>query len=282
MADQSILDKYLYLKKFLKQLSKVAVAFSGGLDSTFLLFAAKEAIGNEVHAYSISTPYLPKWEITEAELFTEKLGIDHKIINVPVPETVKNNPPDRCYLCKKSLFMIIMKEAGRSGIRNIVEGTHKDDSKEYRPGLKALSELKIISPLKYADLDKDEIRVLSRELNLPTWNKPSDTCLLTRIPYGSSIREEELNRIEKGEMVLRSMGFDKIRLRSHGSLARIEVNKTKLESIFQDGKKDEIVNQMKSIGYDFTCLDLEGYRSGSYDKIQNLISDESGATQATP
>jgi len=259
-------EKYSELTKFLKGLQKVAVAFSGGVDSTFLLSAASKALGANVMAFTFNSPYIPNWEVEEAKEITKRLGIKHVIIKTGVPESIKDNPPERCYLCKKLLFETLKQEAKKYGIDTIVEGTNSDDLKDYRPGMKALDELKIVSPLREASLTKNEIRELSKKFNLPTWNKPAYACLMTRIPYNTHITTEELTRIEEGEKHLFKIGMQGARLRSHGDLARIEFRDDQINMISDKDTRDKIVKKLKSIGYHYVCIDLEGYRMGSFNK----------------
>jgi pyridinium-3,5-biscarboxylic acid mononucleotide sulfurtransferase len=257
--------KYEILLQYLKDLKKVAIAFSGGVDSTFVLAAAKEALGDNVLAVTIQTPYIPNWEIEEAKEIVTKLGIKHLIIQAPILESIKNNPEDRCYLCKHFLFGKITEEAGKLGFNVIMDGTNHDDTHDIRPGMRALKELKVVSPLLENKLTKKEIREMSQELGLPTWDKPAYACLLTRLPYNEKVEISKLSRIEKAELLLIQKGIKAIRVRSHGDLARIEVDKS-LMSRFGDALfVNEIVEEFKKIGFKYITLDLEGYRTGSFN-----------------
>jgi uncharacterized protein len=264
MTEETI-KKYQDLLTYLRGLKKVAIAFSGGVDSTFLIYAAKEALAENAVAFTVSTPYIPDWEIKDAVNLVEQLGIDHKIIESTIPESIQNNPEDRCYLCKSQIFSLLRKEAKKRDIHYLLEGTNKDDEGTHRPGMKALKELNVVSPLRVAGLKKEEIRQLSRKFNLPTWNKAANACLLTRIPYNTGISKEELTRIEKGELFLFMLGFEGARLRSHGDLARIELQKNQFELIEDADIRSRISEKLRSFGYKFVCIDLEGYRMGSYD-----------------
>jgi len=257
--------KYRDLLTYLRKLKKVAIAFSGGVDSTFLIFAAKQALGENVVAFTVNTPYIPDWEMKDADDLVKQLGIDHKIITNDIPDNIKNNPEDRCYLCKTQIFTLLKSEAMKLDIQYLLEGTNKDDEGGYRPGLRALKELDVVSPLREVGLNKEEIRQLSKKYKLPTWSKPSNACLLTRIPYNTKITPEELSRIEKGEVHLFKMGFAGVRLRSHGDLARIELQQAQFKMIEEDGIREKIAEKLKAVGYKFVCIDLEGYRMGSYD-----------------
>lgn len=266
--------KFNNLIIYLKRLNKVAIAFSGGVDSTFLVVAAKQALGENVLAFTVNSPYIPDWEIEEAEEWIKQTGVKHEIIKIEIPDNIKDNPSNRCYLCKKQICALLNSEAEKRGIRYLLDGTNKDDEGDYRPGLKALKELEIVSPLREVGLTKNEIRQLSKEFNLSTWNKPAYACLLTRIPYNTSISREELKRIEKGERYLFQLGFEGARLRSHDNLARIELQQEHINLLSDFNLKQQIVIDLKSIGYQFICIDLEGYRMGSYNQTIIVKSKE--------
>jgi uncharacterized protein len=257
--------KYNNLLKYLRNLDRVAIAFSGGVDSTFLVFAAQEALADNVIAYTVNSPYIPNWEVSEASEWIQQMGIEHAVISAGIPDNILNNPEDRCYLCKKQIFSMLIAEMEKQGIKYLLEGTNKDDEGEYRPGMRALEELKVLSPLREVGLTKSEIRQLSKSFNLPTWDKPSYACLLTRIPYDTLITHEELQRIEEGEVFLFDHGLKGARLRSHGTIARIELQQEQFKIIQDKEIKELIVDKLKSIGYLFVCVDLQGYRTGSYD-----------------
>lgn len=259
-------EKYIALKNYLKNLGSVVVAFSGGVDSTFLLKVAKETLGDKAAALTIVSPYIPKWEIEEAKELVKGIGIRHEFLEVPVIiDEIKFNPEDRCYLCKKAVFTMVKDFANKNGFKYVVDGTNADDTKDYRPGLRALGELDIKSPLLQSDLTKDEIRQLSKELNLPTWDKPPYACLLSRIPYGTELKVEEFDKIEKAEKYLMDNGFRAVRVRSHGNLARIEVPRESMEKLFNLDLLDEISNKLKEFGYKYVSLDMQGYKTGSFN-----------------
>ncbi len=256
-------EKYLKLVGYLKDLKRVLIAFSGGVDSTFLLKAAKDALGDDAVAVTINSPYIPNWEIEEAKEYTEKMGIKHEFINVGIIDEIKNNPSDRCYLCKKAIFSKIREKAINEGFNYVIDGTNLDDTKDYRPGIKALKELKVISPLLECKITKAEIREMSKGLNLPTWNKPAYACLLTRIPFDTELKIDELDRIEKAEKYLINKGIPAVRVRSHEDLARIEIDPNMRERLFNTDFLDEISSELKKYGFKYVTIDAAGYRMGS-------------------
>ncbi|MBV7271781.1 ATP-dependent sacrificial sulfur transferase LarE [Clostridium sp. PL3] len=262
-------EKYNELVKYLKSLGKVILAFSGGVDSTFLLKVAKEALQDNVKAVTILSPYIPKWEIAEAKELVKELGVQHEIIEAPIIDSIRYNPEDRCYLCKTAVFSMILSIAKEQGYNYVIDGTNFDDTKDYRPGLRALKELEVKSPLLECKLTKAEIRAFSKELNLNTWNKPPYACLLTRIPYGVELKEEYFRKIESAERYMMSIGFRAVRVRCHGDLARIEVNRSDRSKLFNEELLDTISKNIKEIGFKYVSLDLEGYRVGSFNEAIN-------------
>lgn len=266
-------EKYNELIKYLKSLGKVVLAFSGGVDSTFLLRAAKEALGDNVKAVTILSPYIPKWEISEAKELVNELGVEHEIIEAPIIESIKFNPEDRCYLCKTAVFSMILSVAKEQGFNYVIDGTNFDDIKDYRPGLRALKELEVKSPLLECQLTKAEIRAFSKEFGLNTWNKPAYACLLTRIPYGNELREEDFEKIENAEKYMMSIGFRAIRVRCHGDLARIEVSRDDRSKLFNEELLDTIAKNIKECGFKYVSLDLQGYRVGSFNETIDVKSN---------
>lgn len=256
-------NKINNLKEYIKDLGKVAIAFSGGVDSTFLVKVCKDVLKENAVAITIASPYIPKWEIEEAKELTASLGIEHIIIDMPIAEEIKFNPKDRCYKCKKKVFSKIIEKANSLGVVNIIDGTNKDDESDYRPGMVALKELKIKSPLLELGFGKDDIRSHSKELNLPTWSKPAYACLLTRLQIGEEITEEKLDRTEKAEVFISSLGIKGIRVRNHGELARIEVQPKDIENILDKETLESIALELKALGYKYITLDIEGYKVGS-------------------
>jgi uncharacterized protein len=264
---QELQKKYDGLIGYLNKLENIAVAFSGGVDSVFLLHAAKEALGEHVLALTVNSPYIPDWEIAEASEIANGKGIQHQIVEVPFPEQIKNNPVDRCYLCKSFLFTLLKEFARQHGFTNLADGTNYDDTREHRPGMKALRELHVLSPLLENRFTKNDIREASRELGLRTWEKPAYACLLTRIPYNTCIEDDILRRIEKSETYLIGLGIRAIRVRAHGELARIETEPRYMEKIFREGLITNISRQLRRYGFKYVTLDLDGYRTGGIGEI---------------
>lgn len=267
-------EKYNELIKYLKSLGKVVLAFSGGVDSTFLLRAAKEAVGDNVKAVTIMSPYIPKWEIAEAKELVKELGVNHEIIEAPIIDSIKFNPEDRCYLCKTAVFSMILSVAKKQGYNCVIDGTNFDDISDYRPGLKALQELDVKSPLLECKLTKAEIRGFSKELGLNTWDKPAYACLLTRIPYGNELKIEDFDKIENAEKYMMSIGFRAIRVRCHGDLARVEVSRNDRSKLFNEELLDTIASNIKECGFKYVSLDFQGYRVGSFNETIAKISED--------
>jgi uncharacterized protein len=253
------------LDTILKDLKSFVIAFSGGVDSTFLLHRASILKRLKIAAITIKTPYIPKREIDEAVEFCATHGIDHTILDLSCPEEIIYNPLDRCYLCKKLLFSHIKTFAEEHNFRYIADGSNADDNGDFRPGLKALEEMGIRSPLMESGLVKHEIRELSRKEGLPTWEKPAYACLLTRIPYDTKVTENDLRMVENAEQFLFEKGFPGTRVRIHGDVARIECLPGYLSKIIQEPERDHIINNLKKIGFRYISLDIEGYRTGSFN-----------------
>ncbi|MFD3156073.1 ATP-dependent sacrificial sulfur transferase LarE [Haloimpatiens sp. FM7330] len=261
-------EKYINLVNYIKKMRSCILAFSGGVDSTFLLKAAHEALGNNVLAVTISTPYIPRWEIKEAEDFTKNLGVKHEFIQTEIVDSIKYNPKDRCYLCKKTIFSKIKQLAQEKGYEYILDGTNFDDTKDYRPGMKALKELGVRSPLLENEFTKAEIRQASKILELSTWKKPAYACLLSRIPYGNEIRIEDLKKIEKSEKYLISIGFKAVRVRCHKDIARIEIAVEDMKNIFNIEVMNNIVSKLKEYGFKYVTLDMQGYRVSGMELLE--------------
>ena len=261
-------NKYRILQEYLKSFGRLAVAFSGGVDSTLLLKAAHDVLGDQLLAVTVSSASFPQREKDESEEYCKKEGIRHIYcqVNEMEIEGFSDNPPNRCYLCKKEIFSRIMDIAGKQGISAVAEGSNMDDNGDYRPGMIAIRELGVKSPLRYAGLSKQEIRDLSRELGLPTWCKPSLACLATRFVYGEKITSEKLAMVEEAEQLLFDMGFSQVRVRIHDTLARIEVFPREFDKIMEDENRRKIERELSRMGFSYVTLDLKGFRSGSMNE----------------
>jgi uncharacterized protein len=257
-------EKYQRLLALIGAHKSAAVAFSGGVDSSFLCYAAKAALGSKAAAITIVSPMLPQAEIREAAAVAQAVGIEHILIEEGgIDEKVAANPKERCYFCKKIEFSAIIGAAHSRGLNAVLDGSNIDDLQDYRPGLHALQELGVISPLRDAELTKADIRALSKQFGLSTWDKPAFACLASRIPYGERIDKEKLARVEQAEEILRNAGFRQFRVRSHGNIARIEVAPEERKRLFDEAAMDALSRSLKSCGFAYAALELEGYRMGS-------------------
>jgi len=267
--------KFSQLKKYLLNLGEAAIAFSGGTDSTLLLTVAKEILGEKTLAITAETPYMPQWELHEAEDFIRKKDIDQVIVSLGIHERIQNNPPQRCYFCKSSLFKALIDAARSKGFIHVMDGTNASDTSDYRPGLRALRELNIKSPLLETGITKEEVREISDELNLPTWNKPAYACLLTRLPFDQPVEEKALRAIENAEVYIMKMGYKEVRVRKHHNLARIELPAEKISPFMTRPDLPEIVDSIKKIGFTYVTVDLAGYTTGSFNQeIPDSVREE--------
>ncbi|SFL58854.1 ATP-dependent sacrificial sulfur transferase LarE [Halanaerobium salsuginis] len=265
-------DKLEVLIESLKELEPFVIAFSGGVDSTFLTAAAQQA-EVEFEAVTVSTPFVPELEIEAVNQLVASLGFQHHLLEIEFDKLGEAlaNTAERCYHCKKVIFSRILAYADG---RTVIEGSNLDDTGDYRPGRKALQELGVKSPLLNASLSKKEIRDLSKEMELPTWNKPSLSCLATRVAYNTPITREELEKIDLAEELLRHNGFEHFRVRDHANLARIEIAQAERSKILDLSLMDKISAKLKQLGFRYVTLDLAAYQSGSMNKEIMADQDE--------
>lgn len=262
-------EKYNKLLEYLKSLDSVLIAFSGGVDSTLLAKASYDALGDRALAVTAVSSTYPEREREEARKYAGEIGIRHIFIESEELkiEGFAKNPVNRCYYCKRELFSKLRSIADSEGIKFILDGTNADDLSDYRPGRKAAEEMGVVSPFLELGLTKQDIRNISRELDLPTWDKPAYACLSSRFPYGEEITSEKLKRVEKAEDYLLSLGFKGFRVRNHGDMARIELDPQDISRLFDEDLRLKIVERLKEIGYRYVALDLQGYRRGSMNEV---------------
>jgi uncharacterized protein len=265
-------NKLSKLKEILTSLGSVAIAYSGGVDSTFLLRVAHDVLGDKAIAITAQSSTYPEREFNEAKAYIEKIGAKHIVI---VSEELEiegfsKNPTNRCYFCKKELFSKVREVANEYGINAVLDGSNFDDTGDYRPGMQAAKELGVVSPLKESGMTKNDIRELSKQMGVPTWNKPSFACLSSRFPYGNEITVPKLKMVEKAEQFLMDAGFRQLRVRHHGEIARIEVAADDRAKFFDMEFMDKVVAEFKSYGFKYVTLDMQGYRTGSMNEVLNL------------
>ncbi|MGI9953391.1 ATP-dependent sacrificial sulfur transferase LarE [Moorellaceae bacterium AZ2] len=268
MLPTELARKLERLKENLSSLDGVLVAFSGGVDSTLLLRVALEAAPRVLAVTAVSPTY-PQGELEQAKVLARDLGVEHLVVESREMENPDfcSNPVDRCYHCKSELFGLLKEIAASRGLKVVLDGTNASDAGDYRPGMRAARAHGVRSPLLEAGLTKEEVRQLSRYYHLPTWNKPSMACLSSRIPYGEPITREKIAQIEAGEAFLRGLGLREVRLRHHGSLARLEVDPAAFPFLVSHGVREKIISTLKGLGFVYITLDLEGYRTGSMNEV---------------
>jgi uncharacterized protein len=259
-------EKEKNLQGQIARLKSVLIALSGGTDSVYLTHTAAGIDSLQVIAATIQTPYMHGHEIQDAQSFCRRHKIKHLVISLDMAGEIASNPEDRCYRCKKNLMETLKKTASDFNIQAVFDGTNFDDLHDYRPGMKALDECGIISPLKDAGMTKEDIRYLSRNAGLQTWNKPANACLLTRFPHNKKVTIQDLRDVEQAERFLDALGFEGSRVRIHDKTARIELQPHHLKKPFPNECRQKVIREFKQLGYQRITLDLEGYRSGTMNQ----------------
>jgi uncharacterized protein len=262
-------EKVTRLQVLLRELPSALVAFSGGVDSTFLLKVAVEALGPRCLALTTVSPTTPADDLAEARRLAAAFGVEHVVVDADelrIPGYAEN-PTNRCYFCKDNLFVICHAEAARRGMAAVLDGANVDDLGDHRPGLRAAAEQGVRHPLVEAGFTKADVRAASRRLGLPSWDRPSSPCLSSRFPYGTAITREGLERVAAAERFLRARGFRELRVRHHERVARVEVPVEEMRRLLEPGMREDIVRELKRLGFTWVSLDLEGFRSGSLNEV---------------